>query len=425
MNREHPDGFKRVSQNIRALALGSVFVFCAMLTSCSRRTEPAVQPVEKSVAPIVEPADAAPMPKGGPSASDPQATEARAKIIRRDADAILAECRKAADGDWDRWQHDTAPYRAALKAKVDALKLPGSARPIYLEALEGSNYFPLFEIAPVEYIKYLYDSTSLEGFRSDRSVVAAHRWLRERGIDLIFVPVPKMTEVYIDHFLDPCPADRIIAPHIRSTLLELLNADVEVVDGLPLFRSQRDTDSEYLYNAADTHWAPRAMRIMAREVADRVGRYQFEAKARAAAPIVKTVPGPYNVAGPDHGDGPGIQNGWLALNAEQKKRATAALTKSHPHVTLPDGRLPPDDPASPVILIGNSYVANFREVLIQELNLLIRTNTAGGQTTESFADFLREPELLNNCRVVVWITTCQHLPEFKQLPPGIAATRSK
>jgi hypothetical protein len=45
-----------------------------------------------------------------------------------------------------------------------------------------------------------------------------------------------------------------------------------------------------------------------------------------------------------------------------------------PHVTLPDGQTPSDDPDSPVLVIGHSYVTHFRERLIKELNLLIRTH---------------------------------------------------
>lgn len=109
------------------------------------------------------------------------------------------------------------------------------------------------------------------------------------------------------------------------------------------------------------------------------------------------------------------------MNSEQLGLVKAAQAKIHHlSITMPDGKVPPDDPKSPVMLIGNSYAINFRELLIKDLNLLIRTNASGGQTTDSFADFLRDPELLNNCRVVVWITSGQHLPDFKPLPPAIA-----
>jgi hypothetical protein len=359
-----------------------------------------------------------------PRTPEPRAIEGRARAIKQNAAAIQAECRQAAAGDWVKWQQDTASYRATLKAKIDVLKEFPSSRSITpegrVEPLEGREEFPLFEVNPRVHLDYLYDPASLDEFRRTRPVVAAHRWLRERSIDLIFVPVPKMTEVYIEHFLDPCPADGIIAPHVRQTLLELLENEVEVVDGFPLFRALRDTDTEYLYNTADPHWAPRGMRIMAKEIASRIERYKFGARARYGLPMVRSSPGAYEVD--DRPGGIGSMGAWQALSPDQAKLAERAQTKLQAHVFLLDGRLAYDDPLSPVIVIGHSYVQHFREQLIRELNLLLQTRAGGAYTTEVLGDFLREPELLAHARVVVWITTEQHMTHFKPLPAAIMAT---
>jgi hypothetical protein len=414
---------------------------CATLSACTKPVEPvpvAAVVVDQPAAPVEtpppeKPAPVAPRPTELPS-PEPQAVAARAAVIRRDAEAIRAECKQAAGGDWERWQRETAPYRAALRARLDALKEFGddpAARDmrglrywVGYEALEGTNRFPLFEVRAREKLRYLWDAASLDKFRQERPVQAARAWLGRRGIDLILLVVPKMTEVYVEHFLEPSPADGIIAPHVRRTVLELLESDVEVVDGYPLFRPCRAPDPEYLYNTADTHWAPKAMKLMAREVAGRVARYGFGSKARSAPPIVKTSLGTYDIYNAGSTVRPGTMSrleGWWLLNEEQQKRIIPVQTRTHQHVTLPDGSEPPDDPRSPVLLVGHSYVVNFREQLIHELNLLIRTRWTGNQTTESFADFVREPELLDGVRVVVWLTTDQHMAEFKPLPPGITA----
>jgi hypothetical protein len=81
-----------------------------------------------------------------------------------------------------------------------------------------------------------------------------------------------------------------------------------------------------------------------------------------------------------------------------------------------------DDPTSPVLVIGNSYVRDFREQLIKELNLLTLTKLGDNQTTEPFVDFLRDPTQLAHCRVVVWITTEQHMAWFKPMPEPIMAS---
>jgi hypothetical protein len=357
-------------------------------------------------------------PPADPRVPEARAVAEKAKIIGRDRDVIRTECRQAADGDWEKWKRDTVGYRVALKAKIDGLdRYPPTANRDYPEirsqALAARDGFPLLEVGPVEYLNHLYDPALLAEFRRRRSVVAVDRWLRKQGIDLIFVPLPKMAEVYVEHFLDHCPSDGIIAPDVRQSLLELLDDQVEVVDGFPVFRVLRGTDDEYLYNAADTHWAPRGMRIMAKEIAGRIERYKFGARARYGLPIVKVSPGPYTLE-------PGFGAGTESYTFAQAQRAGAAQPTKQAEVRMQDGRPPPDDPDSPVLVIGNSYVPSFREQLVKELNLLVATRTTYGATTEFFADFLRDPEMLAHTRVVVWITTEQHMTRFKPLPKPIA-----
>ena len=54
------------------------------------------------------------------------------------------------------------------------------------------------------------------------------------------------------------------------------------------------------------------------------------------------------------------------------------------------------------------------------MNLPIARRIGGHNTTEAFADFLREPELLDRARVVVWVLTEHHLTRFRPLPGPIA-----
>ncbi len=378
------------------------------------------RPATNSAAPqassLVEPPQATVIPE-----DQPRVEALRRDAIRRTSDAIRGECQAAAGGDWEKWQRSTERYRAALKSKVQALATfdpPRSAHPdASHEPLEGLNDFPLFEIAARYSLNYLYEPQTLEQFRKDRLVVAVRRWLDRRGIDLVFVPVAKMTEVYAEHFLDPCPPDGVIAPHVRQTLLEMLAADVEVVDCLALFRPLREPAPDYLYNTCDGHWAPRGMRVMAREVARRIQRYPFAARAAYALPLFSASPGLYEING--HPGGLDSDAGWSALSPGQQARARAVQTTRQAVIRTHDGGRPEDDPASPVMLVGNSFVSEFREQLVRELNLRIRSNWSSGQSTEAFSDFFRDPKLLDGVRVVVWVTTEHHMTNFKPLPPPI------
>jgi hypothetical protein len=358
-----------------------------------------------------------------PREPEPQAVAARAAAIRRDTAAIEAQCQAAAGGDWDKWQRDTETYRAALKAHVGELHAFPERIADFTECqhepLAGRDNFPLFEVGAHAYLPYLYDPAVLEPFRKARAVVAVHRWLKQQGIDLIFVPVPKMTETYIEHFLDPCPPDGIIAPHMRRLVLEMLKEDVEVVDGFSLFRSVRDTDNEYLFNAGTAHWAPRGTRVMAKEIADRIVRYKFGARARYGLTICKTSPGPF--VWREHIGGIG-DVGYMAMTDEQRALASAAQTTIETHVTMLDGRTPPNNPESPVVLVANCWGDPFWDQLVKELNLQISSYIRPSQTGEAFNDFLRDPTRLKHSRVVVWLIDDFHLTEFKMLPPPIQKT---
>jgi SGNH hydrolase-like domain, acetyltransferase AlgX len=378
-----------------------------------------VPPPKYELTPGFPPIDLPPV--AGVADDAPRARAMRAEAIRRAADAIRSECRNAAGGDWEKWQLATAPYRAALKAKLDTLEPVVSTiegrREVDSKPLVGLNQFPLFEIGPQQNLNYLYDPPTMDQFGKDRAVVAAQRWLRQWDIDLVFVAVAKMTEVHVDHFIEPSPADGIIAPHVRRALLELLEQDVEVVDGLSLLRPQREPDPDYLYNTCDSHWAPRGMRVMAKEIADRMLRYSFGTRARYALPLFTALPVPYYVNGYAGGLGP--IDGFMSLSPEQRQRARAVQTTVVPGVRPYDGQPLLNDPQSPVLLIGNSFVEQFEGQFVRELNLRIRSRWAYGQTTEAFGDFVRDPNLLAGVRVVVWITTNHHTTHFKPMPQPI------
>jgi hypothetical protein len=365
-----------------------------------------------------EPSFQLPPPCTDPREPEPEAIEARATVMLRDAKAIEAQCLKAADGDWDKWQNDTEPCRAALKARISALKprsLPGDGMPEYrYQPLAPLDDFPLFQIGPREHISYLYDPKQMESPLGIPQVVAVDRWLKRQGIDLIFVPVPKMVEIYAEHFV-AAPPDGIMAPHVRRALLTLLNSDVETVDGLALFHSDRGA-SGYLYNTADSHWAPPGMQVMAKEIAPRIARYKFGARAHQSPPIVWTAETPYILDAVLGGVNAGP---WLLLSPEQQARAKTAQATTLPQVYVRKDFVVPPDPNSPVLVIGNSYVRYFWEQLVKELNLLANRNDLAGMTTESFGNLLREPELLARTRVVVWVTTTQDLTRFKPLPKAI------
>lgn len=376
----------------------------AALTAC---TGPSGDPAESSSA-----AEAPARAQSPPTSRPPD--DPRAEAIRGTIDRIREECRRTANGDWDRWVRQLEPYRSSLRSRVLAAEAFDPTAKGYFEArspvLQAKDDFPLVECAPQSYLRYLLEPDSLEPFRKERSVAAASRWLKRKGIDLVFVPVPKMTDVYPEHFADHCPADRIVAPQVRRLWLELLENDAEVIDLLPAFLAERDAGPGYLYLPADPHWAPRAHAIGARAVADRLKRYEFVAKAQAGPPVCRSVEMPFTPIAETAG--------YAALNPQQREWAEKAHPKTHTQVANLQGQFF-HSPHSPVLVIGNSYNAWFRDLLGKELNMPLHYHDAGGQTTEAFGDMLRDPDLLKDCKVVVWVTTHNALDAFKPLPRPI------
>jgi hypothetical protein len=338
----------------------------------------------------------------------------RRSQVRRDAYAIQSECESAANGNWRKWEDDTARYRVALKTRLARLKRIDA---LNYEALAGRD-MPIFEGNPRMNLAHVLDPEHWDVFRKTRPVVAASRWLRDRSIDLIFVAVPTMPEVYIEQFLDETPPDGVIAPHLRQTFLELLESDVEVVNTFRLMREVHNQGFQYL--PADHHWNQLGMRRTVRDVASRLARHQFGQEVRNASPLTRVRRGPYLLPHTDNGPS------WLAsarpsITDNQWKAATGTLPRAMDYITSPDGSLVPDDPGSPVMLIGNSFAMHFRELLIREANLRLRTRWGNGYTTGAFAGFLREPEMLEGNRVIVWVTSEDTICQFLPMPPSIMA----
>jgi hypothetical protein len=251
------------------------------------------------------------------------------------------------------------------------------------------------------------DPDSLHTMRAEKVVLAGADWLRKRGIELIFVAVPQMTEVYIEHFLNPCPADGVVAAHLRRAFLELLDDDIEVVDAFQPLRASRQPAPDYLYASADQHWSSRGQRIVATAVAGRLARYPFCQQALARPTIVA-------IAG--FGDVQIRQAGYAALTEDQRRRAIAAQNLvPMTRIVLADGNEPADDPESPIMLVGDSFAAGFREELMRATNLRLRTKRGDGNTSQWFTDFLRETDLLDGVRVVVWVQSEQHMANVRPL----------
>jgi hypothetical protein len=370
--------------------------------------------------------DLAEAPEPEPAAAEPESLAApppaealRAEAIRDGIRALTEECRRHGGGDWDDWSRQLQGYRSALLARI------GAARPNYPDAkdmfsastiLETLGPPTLFEPVPAWYVRYLAEPESIDSFRREMPVAAVSRWLRAQGVDLVFVPAPKMTEVYPDLMASPCPAHRIVAPHLRRILLELLEHDVEVLDPLPAFLAAPDREAP-LYVPDDTHWAPRARQMAAEMIAARLRRYAFARYAREGPPLFRRVDLPWGYpVFPFSG----------ALNPDQRRRCTPYFPETYP-VVVPTRGVNPVDQHAPVLLIGDSYNEGLVELVARELNTPVAAQTGAGQTVEAVTEGVRNPAVFRGRRVVVWTICNTSLAADARwkLPPQLAPNAVK
>jgi hypothetical protein len=360
--------------------------------------------------------------RANPSSAPPNPAAERADAVRSTLDVLRAQCVRAAGGDWDRWVKDLEPFRQAIRRRIAAAgpeKREGRFFESKYPALDAIDDFPLVEPAPDYYLRYLLEPNCLEGFRKGRPVPLVASWLKAQGIDLLFVPVPKMTEVHPEHFA-ACAEDRVAAPAVRRLMAELLESDVEVVDLLPLFLAVRD-QGDPLYQSADPHWSPFGQALGARLIADRLKRYPFIRQAQASAPAWRRVEIPFK----PFTEAPAYD----ALTDRQRERAAQAWPTLKPQILLgEEGKKIFVSAESPVVLIGDSYNNGLSEELGRELNLPVHPLWAAGQTSQPFKEFLRDPDLLKRCKVVVWLVCNTNLMNPWPLPatvsgPGESAVR--
>ncbi len=328
---------------------------------------------------------------------------------------IREECQQAADDDWNRWQAQTAKYRHALRIKT--LSLGPSSLSSHLHpsestrlptVLEGTHGFPLYQIDPGRTLIHVYSIADARIMQLNPAVVAIRKLFHDRGVDLILVPVPAMAQIYIEQFVQPCPPDGVIGPHLRLAILQLLESDVETLDTFRLLRSNRfpGVEGEYLYHAADPYWTPRTLRIIANELRPRIARYGRTAHAGTGAPIYRVVPRPYGLperTPPSHVEDLTTQIGWRSLTESQMARARQVEPRIYDHVVSRTGDELPDDDKSPVVLIGDGNVINLREQLVQELNMLIRIHQLIDEAPNSLTERIMYHSLADNAQVAVWL----------------------
>jgi hypothetical protein len=324
----------------------------------------------------------------------------RAKAIRSGIEAIEAECDSSAHGDWNQWYRSLDGFRDEMLKMIQAGRVRGENPFLF----RTSDTPPFFD-DPND-LGFLWEEGSLPDWRQRRNsadvIVRVAKWFRKKNIDLIVVPVPKMTEVYADHLAQHVPPNRVVAPQCRKLILELLRADVEVIDLLPSYLAAIPKSGDPLYLFDDTHWAPPGQAIAAAAIGQRLKRYPFVREAISRPPVF-------------FGDNVKVKfdtGCWRTFLPHPLFETIHNYDWSGVRV-LNELKLPvmPVD-SSPVVIIGDSFarVALTAGMCIdaqvaKQINLAVTNLAVSGPALNSIRDFAREPDLLAGRKVIVWIVT--------------------
>ena len=348
------------------------------------------------------------------------------------------ECKSLAQGDWQRYYASLRPFREALWVRVkDSFDHPTPSR---TNPTDKASIVPLLGRPGCYYVSNQLTEISvghaggpnlltevINGSPALLIIEAASKWLRNQGIELLFVPGPipgHIDSVGLVADAKLVPSHRIVAPHGRAVLLHLLERDVEVVDALPALLDAKRAGVGGLVLMTDTHWGPNAHKIAAQGVADRLKRLPVVAKSLSRPSIYKESELTY--------DAPASLSNYLTLERRDEvdpvRKTTCRIVNSL------DGQ--PLKPAAkaPILVIGDSFAdygappgGAFSSWLSRYLNQTVALLRFDGHTDHAFKEMARNPEILESVKAVVWVNNSASFstpyvsgwPTTWKIPPAI------
>jgi len=224
--------------------------------------------------------------------------------------------------------------------------------------------------------------------------------LAKRGIKLLVMITPNKASVYPEKLA--ARARGLVNPTTQDVLATLKQAGVEIVDLFEVFAKARQVSGgpDY-YLAQDSHWSPEGMRLAAETVARRLldsgcvekGTARYELKSvpvERYGDVLKMIRVPQ------------VQR----LFEPQRMNCTQVID-------LGTGKPYVDDPNSPVLVLGDSFLRIFERdepgsggfVAHVACNLgfgLTSVISDGGASTLVRQQLSRKPALLEGKKVVVW-----------------------
>jgi len=243
-----------------------------------------------------------------------------------------------------------------------------------------------------------------------------HRQLRERGIELLLVPVPPKAALYPEKIV---PGARLsggeAAPYLQSFYEELRVSGVDVLDLTARFAQHRDHDRGPVFCRTDSHWSGVGCVLAAQAIAERVS-------SKLAAPVARKE---YQTEWRDvsfPGDLAGLLGSSAGKAAPEKLAVRTVIERAGGGTVTPNAN-------SPLLVMGDSHTLVFHDFLTKRAGLIDQlANELGfapdligtrgsGATAVRISLYRRarsDPNYLAKKKVVVWCFAAREFTESDQ-----------
>lgn len=247
-----------------------------------------------------------------------------------------------------------------------------------------------------------------------------HEDLKALGIELLLVPVPAKAAIYPEKFHDKVDVKTVT--NMAGFYAKLKSAGVNVLDLETLFKEERAKNPDkQLYCATDSHWSPYACQLAAKLVSDRCQAPPLSI-AKAVTDLIRLKEEPLEF----HGD--------LLSDAQKAALPKETLPYVRAGISNKEGTqvlTANSEPASPVVVIGDSHLQVFRKggnmlstlggfidhlqvnlaLPVEEISM--QAGGADGPRVEIARTTSKNPDFWKSKKVVIWVFTVREFTQGK------------
>jgi alginate O-acetyltransferase complex protein AlgJ len=247
------------------------------------------------------------------------------------------------------------------------------------------------------------------------AIVDFHRQKKERGIELVVVPVPPKAAIYPDKLGVATKVEPgVAAPLLEQFEGELRSRGVEVLDLSAAFAKERSAAAGPVYCQTDSHWSGLGCVWAGKAIAEHVrGKIATPVARKNYAAEMRTVT--------INGDLPALLPPDVAKPPPEKISVRA--------ISEANGAAISADANSPVLILGDSHTLVFHEFLAEKAGLLDQLGyelgfapdligTRGSGATAVRVSLYRktrsDPAYLAKKKIVVWCFAAREFTEADQ-----------